>query len=61
MENTKLYHVLKDAKFFHIQNSAVVLASTVQETTLELSFMKNTLNTTFGNKYSMKATATKTM
>lgn len=61
MDNTKPYHVLKDGKFFHIQNSAVVLASTDQETTLELSFMKNTLNTTFGNKYSMKATATKTM
>lgn len=40
MENTKLYHVLKYAKFFQIQNSAVVLASAVQETTLELSFWK---------------------
>lgn len=40
MENTKLYYVLNNANFFWIQNSAVVLASTVQENTLEMSFGK---------------------
>lgn len=34
MENTKLYSAVKDAKFFHIQKSAAVLAFAVQENTL---------------------------
>lgn len=48
---------VKDAKFFQIQNSAVVLAFAAQENTL--SFLEATMNNTFGHKYSVKATAKK--
>lgn len=34
MENTKMYSVIKDVKFFQIQKSAEVLAFAFQENTL---------------------------